>query len=186
MSKKLFCLALALMMLVCATAFAAPSKTTNDVTSKYVGDTSAYAADFAINAKEESAAATAVLDAILAYAETNTDIVKVFGDDVVDAIKALLADVDVDTLDVGELFPLNIANYDAAYGDVKVSFKTNTAENTVVALLGVVEAADTTWCALETEVEDGEVVVTFTEEVLSAIPAGADLVLVFLNTPVAE
>ena len=183
MSKKIFCLALAMMMLVCSTAFAAvPSKTASDVTSKYVGDTSAYAEDFVIAVAEADETAQSVLDKIAAFVnDYAVAVVKFFGEDVEEAIAALLPEgVDAADLELAELFPVNIANYDATYGDVQVAFTTLTAENTAVAVLGAVDGEDVVWTALETAVEDGDVVVTFTAEALETVTGEA--VLAFLNT----
>lgn len=189
MSKKIFCLALAMMLLVCSVAVAEvlPSRSAKDIVTKYVGDTSAYAEDFAINTTDDAnGTAQTVLEA-LAAAAANGPVVNAFGDEVVAALAALLPEgVDAATLDVAELFEINIANYDSAYGDVLVSFNTLTAETTVAAVLGCVTADGTAWTALKAEVVDGEVVVTFTADAVTAIPEGAETVLAFLNTPVAE
>ena len=194
MSKKLFCLALALMMLVCSTAFAAtPSKTTTTVTSKAPSSSvvEELAPAFVLKEKPEGetgdAAEYAVMEIDDFLASNNgAPVVGAFGEDNVAAIEELLPEgVDTASLFVAEVIEIYMSNYDPMYGEVTVPFHTETADGTVVAVLGVYDGAYT-WYPLATEYDavNGDVVVTFTKEVLevmSALPTGAEMVLVFLN-----
>ena len=192
MSKKIFCLALALMMLVCSTAFATSSKTNGSVSSGHVSSSGSHSSSSSATVEEslvleadpaKDAVAQAVLATLLdAVAANGGDVAKAFGADVEAALTAL--GIDVATLDVATLFGLTIANYDATYGDVVIAFDTTLADdiNVVASVLGVVNGADITWCVLDAEsAADGKVNVTFTQEVLSQVPAGADTVLAILT-----
>ena len=192
MSKKLFCLALALMMLVCSTAFAAGSKNTNTVTS--TAPTSSVVEElapaFVLEVMPEEkcgGVADGVLVEIDDYFASNegAPVIGAFGEENAEAIKALLPEgVDAASLTVAEAFEIYLSNYDPAlYGDVKQEFYTNTAAGTVVAVLAVYVNGTYTWYPLAAEYDavKGCVVVTFTKEVLESIPAGAELALIFLN-----
>lgn len=208
MSKKIFCLALAMMLLACSTAFAAiPSKTANDIVSDapVAAEGVAFAPDFTITSTEDlTGTAQEILDRIAAFLVLNEEaVIKAFGEETEEAVAALLPeDVLAEELVLAEFFPVLIANYDPAYGDVTVAFSTLTAEHTAVAILGAVadaeepveseaaeallentEATDIIWLLLKTAIEDGKVVVTFTAEAIESIPEGAETVLTFLNTP---
>ena len=185
MSKKVFCLALALMMLVCSTAFAAGSKTNGSVSSGYVSSTSDYEESFTLIADPtKDAVAQTVLAAVLdAVAANGGAVAKVFGEEA-EAALAALEGVDVSTLDIATLFALTLANYDATYGDVVIAFDTTLADdaNVVAAAIGIVNGEEVTWKILEAEsAADGKVNVTFTQEVLAQVPAGADTVLAILT-----
>ena len=185
MSKKIFCLALALMMLVCSTAFAASSKTNGSVSSGYVGSTSDVDESFTLIADPTKdviaqAALKTVLDAVAANGGA---VVKAFGPEV-EAFLCALEGVDVATLDVATLFALTIASYDATYGDVVIAFDTTLADdaNVVAAVLGVVKNEEIDWYALDAEsAADGKINVTFTQDVLSQVTDNPDLVLAVLT-----
>lgn len=192
MSKKLFCLALALMMLVCSTAFAGGSKNTNTVTS--TAPTSSAVEElppaFVLEEMPEEGCG-GVADGVLIeindfiISHEGESVIGAFGEENAEAIKALLPEgVDPASLTVAEAFELYMANYDSVLGDVKVDFFTNTAAGTKVAVLSVYADGTYTWYPLAAEYDavKGCVTVTFTQEVLEAIPAGAELALVFLNT----
>lgn len=186
MSKKIFCLALALMMLVCSTAFAASSKTNGSVSSGYVGSTGdEFDESFTLIADPTKdviaqAALKTVLDAVAANGGA---VVKAFGPEV-EAFLSALEGVDVSTLDVATLFALTIASYDATYGDVVIAFDTTLADdaNVVAAVLGAVNGEDITWYALDAEsAADGKINVTFTQDVLTQVTDIPDLVLAVLT-----
>ena len=191
MSKKIFCLVLTLMMVLCSTAFAAvPSKTATDVTADAPVSVSGVelGIDFAIVPSGDDTVAQTVLDMIANVVNTTAaPVVKVFGEEAEAAIAALLPEgVDAADLELAELFEVYIQNYDESYGDVKVAFHTLTAANTVAAVFGIVNGEEApVWVVLETEVVDDTVVVTFTADAI-AQAADANTVLAFLNTPEAE
>lgn len=205
MSKKIVCLALALMLLGVSTALAAiPSKTASDIVSDapVAAEGVTFAPDFTITSTEDlTGTAQEILDRIAGFLVLNeTAVIKAFGEETEEAVAELLPeDVLAEELVLAEFFPVTIANYSADYGDVTVAFSTLTAEKTAVALLGVVtdleetEAAeaflaaekqqDLLWIPLQTEVREGKVVVTFTAQAIEVIPEGGETVLAFLNTP---
>ena len=196
MSKKIFCLVLVMMMLACSTAFAAiPSKTTANTIISHAPQAAegvVLPPAFTINVTEDAKGiAQKALDAIAAFlTASDAPVVDAFGEETKEAVAALLPEgIEADALELTELFPLNIANYDAACGDVKVAFNTLTAANTAVAVLGIVSDEETAWLPLAAEVEEAEdgpaVIVTFPAEVLTQA-SGAQTVLAFLNTPEAE
>lgn len=191
MSKKIFCMVLTLMMVLCSTAFAAvPSKTTSDVTSDAPVSVSGaeLGIDFAIVPSDDNTVAQTVLDMIAnVINNTAVPVVKVLGEEAEAAIAALLPEgVDAADLELAELFEVYVQNYAESYGDVKVAFHTLTAANTVAAAFGIVNGEETPeWVVLATEVVDDTVVVTFTADAL-AKAADANTVLAFLNTPEAE
>lgn len=191
MSKKLFCLALVLMMVVstAALAEALPSRTVESSWSAGQPATSGAqpAPDFAISpALTESEEATTVYTDILTYVNTSAaPVAEFFGADVVTAIAALVPDVETADLELTDFFPMTLANYDASYGDVTVPFTSlipYEAGSTVVALLGIIaEDGTVTWLPLAAEVNaEGQVVVTFTAEAL-ALVGDSEIVLAFLE-----
>lgn len=185
MSKKIFCLALALMMLVCSTAFAASSKTNGSVSSGYVGSTGDFEDDFVLAADPtKDAIAQAALKTLMdAIAANGGAVAKAFGADAEAALSALEG-VDVATLDIETVFPLILANYKASIGDVEVAFDTTIADdvNVVAAAFGLVNGEDITWSILKAELAaDGKINVVFTQEVLTPVPEGSDLVLAVLS-----
>ena len=199
MSKKIFCLALALMMLVCSTAFAASSKTSGSVSSgstssgsvssgsvssgsvSSTGDEAGFILDVDLS---KDPLVQAVLKTLKdAVAANGGAVVKAFGADAEAALSALEG-VDVATLNIETLFALILSGYDASYGDQERVFTTTLADdiNVVAAAFGLVGAEDTTWYILDAElVADDTVKVVFPQDVLTQIPEGSDLVLAVLS-----
>ena len=93
-----------------------------------------------------------------------------------------------DMLDVNEMTPLGIVNYDVEYGDVDVRFSFATeyeAGKAVVALLGLMDAQENfQWIALDAvAADDGDIVVKFTQEACLKMETAVEMVLIIFNEP---
>ena len=134
-------------------------------------------------------------------------IVELFDEDVQKAIEEKLPEeTDLETLEMNELIPLIVENYEEEYGDVEVviHFPTDYNEDQdLVAMLGCFTEANVDeeagkdgyeWFALEAEaledevkedgtVEDGGVKITFTQDALEAAEAADARLLGILSTP---
>lgn len=197
MNKKLISLVLCvLLVLTCANAFAAvPSKTTQDMasvkdvaSSTYVGEVKA---TFSLTDGNVQATSDE-LDKIADYvAMGGVSTVSYFGTEVVDAIAQLLPEVDLDNLELNEIAPLTVADYDEAYGDLAITFSFATVyaqDQAVVALIGI-ESAETqeiVWTPAEAEVQmDGSVQVVLPQALLVELAAAQNSMITILSEAAA-
>ena len=199
MSKKIFCLALALMMLVCSTAFAAGSISSGSASSgspssgsassgspssgstSSSGDLEGWILD--VDPSKEAIAQDALQKLMAAIVANGGAVVKAFGDEA-EAVLAALEGVDVATLNIETVIPVILSGYDASYGDQERVFITTLADdiNVIAAAFGLVNGEEITWYILDAElVADDTVKVIFTQDVLTQIPEGSDLVLAVLS-----
>ena len=179
--KKIICVLLTLTMLTMACgAFAepTPSVTLGAIVAP-AGVT--YAEDFAISmpAVVENTVQAAVIEEIVKFVETEK-VATYFGTEVMTSAKEYLPEtLDVETLVVDEVFPLETAGYEAEYGDVEAVFEfvtTYEQGTTLLAMVGILgegETAEVTeWIPMPAEVvEDGKVKITFTQEALELLSA---------------
>jgi hypothetical protein len=198
--KRLMVLLMAVLLVLTSAAHAAvPSKTTQDmatVVSMVSASGVALGAEFVVALTEPTEAATQQLADIAAVVSAGGSPVSYFAgmaEGMLENIALLLPpDFDPDTLELNEFSPLTGINYDEAYGDVVVSFEFATAYadgQVLVAMVGIPigENEDGTaiveWYALQAEVVDGIVQVTFPQDVLVLLD-GADAMIAILSEPV--
>lgn len=190
MNKKLVCLALALLLTLGTTSLAfatVPSKTTSDLV-KPVGVVSATGEPLPVAVSvpppEAAQAATETLASIAAFVQQGGSLVKFFDQTVQDAITSLLpVGINAESLTMNEFLPIKIADYDAAYGDITVSFEFATEYvdgQPIVAMVGIKEGETVTWYAQKAEVVEGVVRIYFTQDVLEKMQTG-DVMLAILS-----
>lgn len=190
MSKKLVSLALVLMLLVTGVVYATvgPSKQTGDMTeSRVVAKNGVEVkSDFAVETKGETDFSKEVFEEIAAFVKDESKaIIDYFPAEVIKSVEAMLpAGVKSENLSVNEFMPLDVKNYDSAYGEMTIAFKFPTKyepDQAIVAMVGAGSGDEIEWTALPAEVnEDGEVEITFTEETMEQIGEG-DAVLAILS-----
>lgn len=186
MNKKFICLVLSLMLLCTASlAFAAPSKTTNDLTQNSTGSVLGAQDSFFVEPIPLTKDAGAALAAIAAFvADGNKPVIDYFGDVVKAQILALLpTDFDATKLVMNELISARVMNYDPVMGDVPVYFTFATAYKegtTLVVLVGVQNGDSVTWVPLRAVVENGLVKIYFTQQVLSSVN-GREIMIAVLS-----
>lgn len=167
MYKKLFSLALALMMLCMASmAMAAPSKTTSDLTSSDDGI-----------AVSNSTSYDEQLEDIYAAIQNGVKAADLFGRS---AIANVLSGVNLDTLVLNEFISVNLEGVGSGNKDFTFAtpFKNNAK---VVAVLGILNAdGSVTWIPLKATVANGVVKINFTKAALAAA-AGHQLFLAVLS-----
>lgn len=192
MNKRIFSVALALVLafatLTCA--FAAPdSISAADVTTaQVVGVTSSSGvtlpADFSVAPVAGSNTTDAVVNGINMAAASVGGLTTFFGEAAMTAISTVVPAVQAANLKLDEAFPISVANYSGAYGDVTVTLrltKTYADGDVVVAMVGIIGADGTiTWTPVEATVVNGEVAVTFPQAVLEAA-AGSEVVVAMLS-----
>lgn len=171
MNKKLICIVLSLVMAsVGSMAFAASSKTTNDLTSAVLG---ANDSTLAVEYVALSADATAQLAEITAFVAGNAPVINYFGDAVAAEVAALLpVGFDATTLVMNELISARVSQYVPGTEDVPVFFTFATAYAdgaVIVVLVGIKDGNSVTWVPLRAEVTGGLVKIFFTQSVLALI-----------------
>lgn len=197
MNKRVFSIALALILALAsmACAFAAPDSP--DSTSvgevKVTGVASSTGAvlpaTFAVAPVEvPTATEKVVLDAITAAATSADSLADFFGTQTMMAVTATVTGVDVSKLTLDEAFPISVASYDVTFGDITVTMslaKEYADGDVVVALVGIVNADGTiTWTPVQATVVEGELAITFTQDLLSAAGTN-ELVFAVLSEGVA-
>jgi len=198
--KRLMVLLMAVLFMLSGIAHAVvPSKTTQDmatVVSVVSASGVALGAEFAVVLTEPTEVATQQLANIAAVINEGRSPISYFADmseNMMGDIALLLPpEFDPDTLELNEFSPLTCINYDEAYGDVVVSFTFATEYvdgQVLVAMVGIPigENEDGTaiveWYALQAEVVDGVVQVTFPQDVFVLLE-GADAMIAILSAPV--
>ncbi len=175
--KKLIALVLVTVLaLSLATAYAVPSKTTNDLT-KVVGFEATGekpADDFAIIIVEDSEAAKAELKKIIEFVKDGKAPAEYFP-------KELLPE-DADKLELNEFVGIEVLNYKPEYGDVTVELEFGTeykAGQKVYPLVSI----DGVWSVAPGEAqENGTVKITFTAEQLEKMGESVNI-LAILSEP---
>ncbi len=179
MNKKLICLVLSLTMIcVSSLAFAAPSKTTSDMTS--VKSTSSSSSrvlgagdGLVIEAIALTKDAAAELATISAFAAAKTGpVIDYFGGVKEQAVALLPQGFDATKLVMNELISVSVSGYEASMGDVSALFTFATsykAGTQLIVLVGYKTGNTVTWVPLRGVVENGGVKVFFTKEVLTKI-----------------
>ena len=185
MNKRLFSIALALVLMLGCCAFAASkSIAVGDVTdAKVTGVTSSTGAEvpagFAVTPVAVTETTKAVVDDIAKAADAG-DLPTYFGATAMAEIAAKVPNVDVGSLKLDEVFPFTDVNYASTVGDVTVNMrltKDYKVGDVIVALIGVLSAGNVAWTPVDaTVVDGGEVAVTLPQAILEA---GATNELVF-------
>lgn len=131
----------------------------------------------------------------------DTPVITYFSEDTQKTIAELLPEgTDLTSLEMSEIIALVIENYDESYGDIAIVFHFETTaydpDQSLVAMLGIYSAAEAAnveaedgveWFALAAEaVDNGDVKVTFTQDVLVKAEAADNCTLGILNTPLAK
>lgn len=179
MKKKAIAILLAticLFSLTVAASAAAPSKTTNDLSTVvgFVGNGTVSTENLIVSLALEIPAVTAQIQKLQEYIDTGALPASFFGEDALEKIKVKLPEgITVEQLAVNELVTAYVKNYEEGMGDVIVSFTFATQyqdDQTLVAVIGVFDAdGNVTWYVLDTKVEDGLVLITFPVDVLKIL-----------------
>ena len=188
MSKKLVCLVLFLALLVTVAFAEAPSMKISALTTVKTAAVSengtALPSDFAIS---QSAVPTVqqyvAFEELAAYSASGAAVVNFFGADVHNAVETLLLStgVNADSLKLSEFATMTVSNYDASYGDVKVTIGLPTvyaANQTVIVVIGYDVNGTMTWVPVAANVVNGELEVVVPQSVLEAT---TDFVVAVLN-----
>lgn len=191
MNKRIFSLVLVLVLALASltVAFAESSATlavvATPVVKSMVSSTGVVLpADFTVTPVEETLATQALTEEIAAAITAGT-LEDIFGEEAVALInQAVLGLTNVSDLKVEEVFPLTVANYSAAYGDVAITLELPTEyadDAIVVVLVGYTDDnGELVWTVAEVEIVDGDLVVTLTVEALTAA-ANGDLTVAILG-----
>ncbi len=233
MKKLISILLVGLMLCAQVVAFAVPSKTTTDITKAVTITTSTgvtVADDFALGTTSDSPAVVEEISKLFAFVN-NPDAtepvapVTYFDTEVQDQITAAFdeliaaalpagetaAEIDINNLEINEFTSLEVANYDAEYGDMAVEFSFATdykVGQNMLALLGAYTtetAADGTTTAVPTwivvpakVVEDTDnlgdddetmqsiVEVDFTADVMAQLSEADEVAMAIVSEKVAD
>ena len=182
MNKRIFSMMLVLMIAFasfsCACAEAVPSVTVETVVTVAAATSSTGAVlpeTFKVEVVPQSETATKVI-AEITEAVKAAPVASYFGEEVIKAAVAKLpaavaAKAEAPALVLNELTTVTVSEYDASYEDVVVSLAL-TAEyadnDAIVVLVGIMVDGVLTWVPMDATIVDGQVNVTFTQEVLSA------------------
>jgi len=208
MKKWLALVVAALLALSTMAAFAdvTPSKTTEvkiDAEKIETSTGTAVGDDFIVATPEEVPEKTeeVVKELFDLTSKDDTPVVTYFSEDTQKTIAELLPEgTDLTSLEMSEIIALVIENYDESYGDIAIVFHFETTaydpDQSLVAMLGIYSAAEAAnveaedgveWFALAAEaVDNGDVKVTFTQDVLVKAEAADSCTLGILNTPLAK
>lgn len=174
MKKKTLAFLLATICLLSFTvaAFAAPSKTTQDLTS--TGTTTSSSSQSTPSLQVAIVSNTAGVTSDIQGLQAAGGAVSYFGDAAVAEIAAKLPNgVTVNDLEINEFVTSSVSAYTAGIGAVSVSFTFATQYKNGQALVAVVSvydaAGNATRYVLSAKVQNGVVLVTFPEDVLKAL-----------------
>lgn len=178
MNKRILSMMLVLMIALATFSFACaeavPSVTVETVVT-VAGATSSSGVvlpeTFKVEIAPQSEAAAKVIAEITEVVKA-APVATYFGEEVMTAVaEKLPATVETAALKLNELTTVTVAEYDASYEDVVVTLAL-TAEyaddDTIVVLVGIVVDGVLTWVPMDATIVDGQVNVTFTQEVLTA------------------
>ena len=178
--KKLISLVLvAVLALSLATAYAVPSKTTNDLTKVLEIETTGEkpADDFAIVIVEDSEAAKAELEKIIEFVKDGKAPAEYF--------PAELLPENASELEMNEFVGIAVLNYKPEYGDVTAKLEFGTPYNAGQKVYPLT-SIDGEWTSETAEAqEDGAVKITFTAEQLQKMAEAANIMAV-LSEPAAK
>ena len=169
MNKKILAPVAALVLClftVSAFAEAVPSKTTSDVVA--VQSTGSVTVAVA----QPTAATTAILEEVAALANSNVSVVEYFG--IQDVVAELGDETVAADLKVDELFPIVVSG--APAGDTVVTVSTAavyTEADKPIVLVSTVVDGKIVWKPVQYTIVNGQLVLTFTEELLLAMEGGA-------------
>lgn len=176
MNKRIFCLMLVAIVAVLgfsALAEAVPSVTVETIVnvSSVVSSTGATLPEsFAVKLAPQSEAATAVIEEIAQVVQTQP-VASYFGETAIAAVaEKLPAEVSVDSLKLNELTAVKVEAYDSSFGDIVLTLTpaVEYAENAViVVLVGMWVDGELVWAPMDAVVIDGQISVTFTQDVLA-------------------
>ena len=178
MNKRILSMMLVLMIAFASFSFACaeavPSVTVETVVTVAAATSSTGAVlpeTFKVEIVPQSETAVKVI-AEITEAVKSAPVASYFGEEVMTAVAAKLpAAVETTALKLNELTTVTVAEYDASYEDVVVTLAL-TAEyaddDAIVVLVGIVVDGVLTWIPMDATIVDGQVNVTFTQEVLIA------------------
>lgn len=176
LNKRIFCLMLVAIVAVLgfsALAEAVPSVTVETIVnvSSVVSSTGATLPEsFAVKLAPQSEAATAVIEEITQVVQTQP-VASYFGETTIAAVaEKLPAEVSVDSLKLNELTAVKVEAYDSSFGDIVLTLTpaVEYAENAViVVLVGMWVDGELVWTPMDAVVIDGQISVTFTQDVLA-------------------
>lgn len=178
MNKRILSMMLVLMIAFASFSFACaeavPSVTVEAVVTVAAATSSAGVVlpeTFKVEVIPQSETAVKVI-AEITEAVKAAPVASYFGEEVMTAAAAKLpVAIDTAALKLNELTTVTVAEYDASYEDVVVVMAL-TAEyaddDNVVVLVGIVVDGVLTWIPMDATIVDGQVNVTFTQEVLTA------------------
>ena len=180
MKRHVLSLLLVLVLALASVAYATsvPSITVNDlvkVESAVSSTGVALPANFSVNIAVESETVKSMTETLQSLT-TADEVSNFFGQEAMDAVSAKLpTSMNVADLKLAELSSLSFSNYDAACGDVIVSIMPAAQYSdgdTVVVLVYVMVDGQMTWVPMDAMVVNGEVSITFTQDVLTAVGDG--------------
>lgn len=176
MNKRILSMMLVLMLAFAgfACAEAVPSVTVETVVT-VAGATSSTGVvlpeTFKVEVVPQSETAVKVI-AEITEAVKAAPVASYFGEEVMTAVAAKLpVAVETTALKLNELTTVTVAGYDATYEDVVVTLALTADyadDDTIVVLVGIVVDGVLTWVPMDATIVDGQVNVTFTQEVLTA------------------
>ena len=182
MNKRIFSMMLVLMVAIASFSFACaeavPSVTIETVVnvSTAVSSTGVVLPEtFKVEVVPQSETVVKVVEEIAEVVKA-APVATYFGEEVMAAVaEKLPVEVETSALKLNELTTLKVAEYDAAYEDVVVTLAL-TAEyaedDAIVVLVGIVVDGVLTWVPMDATIVDGQVNVTFTQEILTAAGEG--------------
>lgn len=172
MNKKIVALMLVLALcLTSAVAFAANSKTTNDIVSTD---------DAPVVVVSPTAESIKTLEEIAAFVNEGKPVVEFFEPEVQAEIAAALpADADVNALKVDEVFPISLSNKSTT-GSVSVTLSTAATYKSDAKVV-VMARVGGRWVTLRTRIVNGKLVVELPADLVSSLAADEDVVLTILS-----
>ena len=190
--KKILSSILVLMLVFSLSAFAAPSITVDDLTSvsgclSSTGVT--VGEDFKVDIAEENAASTFIRAELEKFLNEGSEftITAFFSMDAYEAIVSSFPDdVNIDTLAVHEIIPIDFTNYKAEYGSLTVTFSFPAEyddDEAIIVVVGIMNptTSEMEWISLPVFVNmDNEIEVIFDQETIEKI-SNNDAVLLLLN-----
>lgn len=188
MKKFALLLIAAAIMLTSMPALAAtPSKTTEDLTRVTNIQSEEGTLKNAIIWVEEklSETAQAQLDAITVFLKKDDTVMDFFTPDVKTVLTTLLPkNADLSSLKLNDLVSLGVGIYQTVNGDITATFQLPTQfkiTQTAIAVVGYLDKAGVlVWVPVQTAIENGNLKLTFPEELMSVIQSGSVLA-VFAN-----
>lgn len=190
MASVLVCLALAMVCGACAET-AAPSITVGTLITPEGNE---YADDFVVYVTpvvEDTVEAVAFEEVVKVFTEPTVSVKEYFGEEAVTAaVEFLPEEVDLETMQLDEFVPLQQSGYIEEYGEIKAVFEFATEykeDDVLLAVIGILPEGYTgtmedataegkiLWIPVMTEVIEGKVQITLTQEVMVQIGQNASV-----------